>query len=411
MADHAMFVTAAEPGLGWESGTDLASYAASRQETTDAALESSPLWPHLAELADGDERTAADLLDRLEALAGDGVTRRRGWPKRPRDLSGAIRRLAPDLRRVGIGVAFGTIGRGTHAGRPSRCPEVSRIQRPQRPQRPHWLYKAKSRGRTGSQHTKRGRRMPESGVAGGRTGSLARSPEDPVFPGLGSLGSLGSLDSGNEKVKGGLGGPETLVRRTTVLSEEDPEARLRAARRHAQLASPHSPEGAQRRAIVAELELLVAAPRQLTLDGRVAPAGGPRRAPNGRTARDPTSLPRAGASLPKRGRASCPRAPQPAVPALRRWQLRLHRQRWQRCAQAPAPTAALMRRVRAGVREPAGAAEIAEAPQDGSRSAGAGEPGRLEAGETSEPRGTEGVRPGRRRPRSSAAVGRCWDRR
>jgi len=110
MADHAQFVTAAESGLGWEPGAYMDSYTASRADTTAAALESSPLWPHLAELADGEQRTGSDLLDALVELAGETATKRRGWPKDARSLSAQIKRLAPDLRRVGIEAHRGTIG-------------------------------------------------------------------------------------------------------------------------------------------------------------------------------------------------------------------------------------------------------------------------------------------------------------
>ena len=110
MADHAQFVTAAESGLGWEPGAYMASYADSRADTTMAALESSPLWPHLAEFADGTQRTGSDLLEALVELAGDTATKRRGWPKDARSLSAQIKRLAPDLRRVGIEAQRGTIG-------------------------------------------------------------------------------------------------------------------------------------------------------------------------------------------------------------------------------------------------------------------------------------------------------------
>ena len=110
MADHAQFVTAAEPGLGWEPGTYGESYAASREDTTAAALESSVLWPHLAELADGEQRTGSELLDELVELVGEATTKRRGWPKDARSLSAQIKRLAPDLRRVGIEATRGTTG-------------------------------------------------------------------------------------------------------------------------------------------------------------------------------------------------------------------------------------------------------------------------------------------------------------
>src|SRR5262249_49165265 len=59
---------------------------------------------------------AGELLTELEARFTDEKTRnRRDWPKSPRKLSGELRRLAPNLRRVGVNVTF---GRHTNAGTP-----------------------------------------------------------------------------------------------------------------------------------------------------------------------------------------------------------------------------------------------------------------------------------------------------
>ena len=60
--------------------------------------------------------TASELLAELEALAAGGptpqgtmqvrsdVTKQKGWPKNGRALSNILRRLAPTLRAVGVGV-------------------------------------------------------------------------------------------------------------------------------------------------------------------------------------------------------------------------------------------------------------------------------------------------------------------
>jgi hypothetical protein len=52
------------------------------------------------------EGTASDLLPELERHAPEDIARKRSWPKSARALSGILRRLAPNLRTVGISVSF-----------------------------------------------------------------------------------------------------------------------------------------------------------------------------------------------------------------------------------------------------------------------------------------------------------------
>ena len=56
--------------------------------------------------------SATDLLSELEAVADEKTRRLKGWPQSARTLSGQLKRLAPNLRGVGIEVGFGTAGRG-----------------------------------------------------------------------------------------------------------------------------------------------------------------------------------------------------------------------------------------------------------------------------------------------------------
>jgi hypothetical protein len=58
--------------------------------------------------------TAIELLIKLYNQAGDQATRSRDWPKKPHHLSGKLRRLAPNLRKLGIEIKFGYDGK-------SRC--------------------------------------------------------------------------------------------------------------------------------------------------------------------------------------------------------------------------------------------------------------------------------------------------
>jgi hypothetical protein len=145
MADFGKFVTAAEPGLGFPPGTIMAAYLDNRGTANVQALESSPVGPAVLRFCEtidirngGWEGTAADLLDALESREGPECRKRKEWPGTPRAMGGAMRRLAPALRRVGIDVALGeresggqrrrlitlerTCGAPSHSSRPSPDP-------------------------------------------------------------------------------------------------------------------------------------------------------------------------------------------------------------------------------------------------------------------------------------------------
>jgi hypothetical protein len=114
MADFARWVCAAEPVLGWPQGAFLAAYAEKRSHSHELTLDASAIASHVRELADeGFLGTAGDLLKELTRRAGDEATARHNtWPKNGRALSGALRRIAPNLRAVGVEVEFEqTIGR------------------------------------------------------------------------------------------------------------------------------------------------------------------------------------------------------------------------------------------------------------------------------------------------------------
>ena len=52
------------------------------------------------------EGTATELLTLLDDLAEDQVQRLSSWPRSPRSLAGALRRLEPSLRAVGVEIDF-----------------------------------------------------------------------------------------------------------------------------------------------------------------------------------------------------------------------------------------------------------------------------------------------------------------
>ena len=108
MADFAIVVTAAEAALGWSSGSFLDAYDGNRAAAHELTLEQSPVAQAVRVLADeGDfEGRATELLQKLEAHADESSRNGRNWPRTPHHLSGQLRRLAPNLRAVGIEVTF-----------------------------------------------------------------------------------------------------------------------------------------------------------------------------------------------------------------------------------------------------------------------------------------------------------------
>jgi hypothetical protein len=109
MADFAVWVTAAEPTLGWSRGRFLVAYIGNRAEAHDVALDASPVAGEVrALLAEYGNwmGTAGDLLRTLSDRADAALLRQRTWPSTPRALAGALRRLASNLRAIGIAIEF-----------------------------------------------------------------------------------------------------------------------------------------------------------------------------------------------------------------------------------------------------------------------------------------------------------------
>jgi hypothetical protein len=113
MADFAIWATAAETGLGLTAGAFMAAYEDNRAAANQVALENSPAI-EIREFIDGLtssdwQGTPKSLLDALDlVLKGKGVDplTKYNWPKAPNKLTEALRRIAPNLRGVGIDVSF-----------------------------------------------------------------------------------------------------------------------------------------------------------------------------------------------------------------------------------------------------------------------------------------------------------------
>jgi len=129
MADWAVWVTAAEPALGWPEQSILSAYQTMRGTAIEATLDGDPLAVAVRGLSRPWEGTAGELLARVTPAS----RLPRGWPESPRAMSAALRRLAPGLRRLGIEVSTyreaGTGGRRLIA-------ITTQEDRPEEPSRP-----------------------------------------------------------------------------------------------------------------------------------------------------------------------------------------------------------------------------------------------------------------------------------
>lgn len=106
MADFALWIDAASPGLGWEPGAFLDLYNANRDEASAIALEGSPIGQAVLGFMEGKakwEGTASELLTALESdLDSWKDMKARGWPRTPKALSDGLERISTNLLAVGI---------------------------------------------------------------------------------------------------------------------------------------------------------------------------------------------------------------------------------------------------------------------------------------------------------------------
>ena len=77
------------------------------EDANELALEASLITAPLKSFASQHspwEGTASEMLSCLTAIAGEKVAKEKGWPKKPNALSHELRRLAPNLRKIGVDV-------------------------------------------------------------------------------------------------------------------------------------------------------------------------------------------------------------------------------------------------------------------------------------------------------------------
>lgn len=105
MADFAMWVAACESALPWQPGQFLAAYAKNRNEANALALEGCAIGPTvLALMATVSfwEGSATDLQTDLNRRADETARQQEHWPHTAKGFAGQLRRIAPNLRAMGI---------------------------------------------------------------------------------------------------------------------------------------------------------------------------------------------------------------------------------------------------------------------------------------------------------------------
>jgi hypothetical protein len=118
MADFTRWGCAAAEGLSASREGFLVAYTENRLDADQLAIESSPIGPVLLELVEAGRfvikwtDTPTKLLSMLGEAAGARLDKIKEWPKTAKDLSGAMKRLAPHLRHQGIEVDTGRDHRG-----------------------------------------------------------------------------------------------------------------------------------------------------------------------------------------------------------------------------------------------------------------------------------------------------------
>jgi putative DNA primase/helicase len=103
MADFEVWVTAAEPALGWEKGAFIGAYLGNRKGQVEAAIEADPIGEAVCQLVEQEDwlGSPTELLARLGEKVTDAVRKSRTWPAANK-LRGRLRRLAGPLRERGI---------------------------------------------------------------------------------------------------------------------------------------------------------------------------------------------------------------------------------------------------------------------------------------------------------------------
>ncbi len=109
MADFAKFVTAAEPGLGWDKHTFINTYISNRKRAADATFEADAvamaIYKFVCELPAGVwEGSATNLLPLVALSATDAARNAKTWPSTPTVFGNLLSRATPLLANKGVTV-------------------------------------------------------------------------------------------------------------------------------------------------------------------------------------------------------------------------------------------------------------------------------------------------------------------
>ena len=106
LADFAIWASACEEGLGLPPGRFMEAYSRNIDDSNAHVLEMSPVVTTIIHYLDvyGDsvQMPPAEFYRRLSDFADDQDKRQPEWPKSPKGLTSALKRLAPNLREIGI---------------------------------------------------------------------------------------------------------------------------------------------------------------------------------------------------------------------------------------------------------------------------------------------------------------------
>ncbi|MFL5760630.1 MAG: hypothetical protein ACJ789_12960 [Thermomicrobiales bacterium] len=109
LADFVTWVESGAPAFGWGEGDFLAVFESNRKDADQVAIESLAVGPALVKFMDERDQwngTATELLTELNEIVDAATRKDQDWPKGANRLSGQLRRLAPNLRQIGLWVVL-----------------------------------------------------------------------------------------------------------------------------------------------------------------------------------------------------------------------------------------------------------------------------------------------------------------
>ena len=113
MADFAEWITAAEPGLGWEELSFVQVFKDNRDSAIRSSVEDDTIIQGILDILSEQtmfKGSSTALLEKLNSRASDSTRRGHGWPKTPSGMGNALSRRVPQLRVIGISAERGHSG-------------------------------------------------------------------------------------------------------------------------------------------------------------------------------------------------------------------------------------------------------------------------------------------------------------